>query len=76
MNAEQALQMIDAVAAQLGEHFEAVEILASFPLEGGTQCIKRGRGNWYARQGMAHEFIGSQRGLEIAEQLSQPDDND
>ncbi len=71
MTVEQAHKMIEASLANLSEHFEAVEILASYPSpEGGTRCVKRGCGNWYARQGMAHEFIGSERAVEIAEELN------
>lgn len=42
----------------LMEHFECVQVLVSFPADnGGTGRFFMGAGNWYARQGMAHEFI-------------------
>lgn len=71
MNNEEAMKMIQATAAQLGEHFEAVQILVSRPQEGGggTHCVKSGIGNWYARQGMAHEFIEEDKAQEHAAAL-------
>lgn len=44
-------------AEDLGEHFDAVQILACVCDDEGTSNISRGSGNWFARQGMAHEFI-------------------
>jgi len=72
MKSEDAKQMIEAIASQLSEHFDAVQILISFPCDGGdgggtaTQGLCAGRGNWYARQGMAHEFINRDQAREIA----------
>lgn len=58
MTNEEAEQLLQRTAEQLGEHFDAVQILASKPRDGGgTACFKSGAGNWYARQGMAHEFV-------------------
>ncbi len=42
----------------LMEHFEAVQILASITTQNGTEFVNLGAGNWFARQGMAHDFIG------------------
>jgi hypothetical protein len=59
--------LVDAAAEKLGEQFDAVQILASGPRDGGgTRCFKSGSGNWYARQGMAHEFIEEDRANEHA----------
>lgn len=57
MNAQEAEQLLESAAAKLMEHFGAVQIFASWTEEGYTKCSKRGGGDWYARQGMAHEFI-------------------
>jgi hypothetical protein len=67
-------KLIEETAAKLGEHFDAVQILVTFPADGGgTAMVSRGTGNWYARQGMAQEFIGRDRAreqaFEIAERL-------
>ncbi len=72
MKTEDAKKMIEAIASQMSEHFDAVQILVSFPCDGGdgggtaTQGLCAGRGNWYARQGMAHEFIERDKANELA----------
>lgn len=79
MSGEEAEKLLEEAAAKLGEHFDAVQILASWNEEGLSKCSKRGAGNWYARQGMAHEFINAdiaqEHAREIAEQLEPPDDD-
>ena len=60
MEYEDALEMLQMAAAKLGEHFEAVQITASWTEAGVTQCVKDGCGNWYARLGMTKEFIAEQ----------------
>lgn len=80
MTAQEAEKMLEDVAAKIGEHFDAVQILATWT-EGGT-CLhaKRGAGNWYARMGMAHEFIETNKADDqavlIAEKLNPPDEGD
>ena len=57
MNAEEAEEMCERIAEQLGEHFDAVQILVSWNEDGFSLCTKKGSGNWYARIGMAREFL-------------------
>lgn len=46
----------------LKHRFDAVQILVSRVDEtGNTQCCKKGIGNWYARTGMAREFLEEDR---------------
>lgn len=71
MKREEAERILEDAAARLGEHFDAVQILASGNEEGLTFCCKRGVGNWYARRGMAHEFINADQAQEIAHQIAQ-----
>lgn len=61
MNLEELTKIVEKAAADLGEHFEAVEILASNSDGEGTKCIKRGGGNYYARIAMAQEFVDEDR---------------
>lgn len=73
------VKIVETAAAKLGEHYEAVQILVSGPLEGGgTRCLKRGVGNFYARQGMAHEFINedmaAETGRSVAAHLESQDE--
>lgn len=46
----------------LSEYFDAVQILVSVDQPDGTGNIFLGTGNWFARQGMAHEFINDGQG--------------
>ncbi len=52
-DAEMIMQHVRA----LGEHFASVQIMVSNNEDGNTYGIFRGCGDWYARQGLAHEFI-------------------
>jgi hypothetical protein len=80
MNREEAERLLDSHASQLSEMFDAVLILGSFlEPDGTTACIAGGQGNWYARQGMAAQFIARAKaeGLvdEIRRDEDQPDDD-
>ena len=74
--------IIDRAIDALMEHFEAVQILATTRdgHTGDTYDWMRGRGNWYARTGLAHSFIKKDEaqdiGLEVANQLPHDDDGD
>jgi len=59
MDPYEAKRIVDSHAAQLSEHFDAVQILASYSLNGGTQSISGGSGNWFARLGMGESFHSS-----------------
>ena len=72
--------MIQDAANRLGEHFSSVQILVSWPNEkGGTKSCKKGYGDWYARQGLAREFINedvaNEHAIKIAEKLEPPPDD-
>jgi hypothetical protein len=78
MTAEEAENMLEECAAKIGEHFEAVQIMATWTEAGICRHAKRGVGNWYARMGMAHEFIETNKADDqaclIAEKLTPPND--
>lgn len=57
MNREQLSELLTRHARELGEHFDAVQILASTATADGTNILRLGVGNWFTRQGMAHDFI-------------------
>lgn len=71
MTHEEAGVMLTEFAAKIGEYFDAVQILASWTEDGCTYCQKRGTGNWYARVGMAHQFIDSDVAEETAIQIAE-----
>ena len=67
---------IDGILAEfmpkLMEHCDAVQVLLTFPsADGKTRGKVNGRGNWYARQGMAHEFITTDQAREIAHAIAE-----
>lgn len=58
MTPGQKEEVVQKCVAVLSEHFDCVQILASeLTPENNTGSIFSGSGNWYARQGMAREFI-------------------
>lgn len=54
----------------LMEHFEAVQIMVSSTVPDGTSNIFKGGGNWFARQGMAHDFIRQDKARTDAREIS------
>lgn len=80
MSGEEINEMLDNAASKLGEHVNAVQILVSWTEEGITYAAKRGVGDWYARQGLVHEFINADIAVENAQQLARimpkPDTDD
>ena len=56
---------------QLMEHFDAVQILATVVSERGSELVAIGSGNWYARRGMAEEFINRDRAVTEANELAE-----
>ena len=71
MTREQAVELLNAHAARLSEHFDAVLILASYMETDGTwAAIQAGEGNWYARQGMAARFVEQPRAEDIANEIA------
>ncbi len=50
--------LMDQCLEILGEYFDAAQILCSYVDDDGQTCrATRGKGNWYARCGMAQEFL-------------------
>lgn len=80
MTAEELGKLVEDAAAALGEHYDAVQIMVSNSDGEGTRCIKRGVGNFYARLGMAREFVeqdsGEVLGSKIADALNEDSDED
>lgn len=54
----------------LGEHFDHVQILVTWNEDALSKFWHRGSGSWYARQGMAHEFINSDIAQDAARQIA------
>ncbi len=69
MTNEQIQLLVENAARDLSEHFDAVQILVSWNEESISKNLYSGAGNWYARQGMAHDFINQDVAQENARQL-------
>jgi hypothetical protein len=70
MTNEEADALVEKCSTFLGEHFDSVQILASWNEQAMTLIARHGCGNWYARQGMARDFITADQAQEIATQLA------
>lgn len=75
MTAEQLSKIVEDAASALGEHFEAVQILVSNSDSEGTGGVSRGVGNFYARLGMAHEFIEKDSNEMLASMIKKDDED-
>lgn len=68
---EEKTAIVQKALEMLGEVFEVVQIMVSEPNpEGGTGFMYKGSGNWFARHGMAHDFIRQEVSKSHAEALS------
>lgn len=77
LSPEQLEQIVQVHVDALMEHFDAVEILASHVTEGGTGNVYRGAGNWYARTGMAADFLKRDEAETLVNRMPKPPpDND
>jgi hypothetical protein len=57
-HAEMLNGLLDEKLREISEYFDAVQILGTFvDDDGDTIRVTRGFGNWYARQGVAREFL-------------------
>lgn len=72
MNTEQVKDEIQRLILEITEQLPdaSVQVLCSWPNCGNTASVQTGVGNWYARQGMAHEFINVDIAQENANQIA------
>lgn len=71
MTGDEIQEVINDALQKLGEHANAIQILVSWNENGGTFIKSKGCGNWYARQGMAHQFINTDIAQENAVQIAE-----
>jgi hypothetical protein len=72
---ESRQKAIDQILAhflpKLMEHCDCVQVLVSFPsMTGGTAHNFQGYGNWFARQGMAQEFVTMDQAQTLATEIA------
>ena len=69
-------QILDQFLPKLMEHCDCVQVLVSFPSEtGGTAHNFQGRGNWFARQGMAQEFVNMDQAQTLAHEIAKTEED-
>lgn len=81
MTDEETFDMIDKHVDELREHFPHVQILVSWEDDTtkNTHDVFRGKGNWYARVGMAREFLTRDKEHTAAHELGKvikPDEDE
>lgn len=57
MTYEEADKRVDAALAILREHFDSIQVCASWTDAKQTYTVFSGSGNWYARVGMCRQFV-------------------
>lgn len=57
MSFDEKAKIVADISMKLGEHFDAVQILATWQEEGGTNRVFWGNGNWFARRGMMQHML-------------------
>lgn len=67
---DQRIEKMRQAVEALIEHFDSVQIMASITEDGSTNAHYVGRGDFYARLGMAHEFIENDKSQITARDLS------
>ena len=70
MTPEEIERIMTQAQDLLGDHFDCFQIMVSWNEEGLTKMRNIGGGNWYARQGMAHEFINADSAQTSALEIS------
>lgn len=70
MTDDERHRILDEAVAKLAEHFDVVQILVSWTDDRTTYAKKAGSGNWYARRGMAEEFVDSSRDEDLASRIA------
>ena len=80
MDQMEARKLLKCALAQLSEHFDGVQILASWQSREGTHFGAEGAGNWYLRQGMARMWVERDQAETNADRMREaihpPDDGD
>lgn len=81
MDTEEAYKRLEDAIMPLREHFEAIQIMSTWTEGGLCYSSYYGAGNWYARTGLAHQFLEKDKaqtfGKEVSRQLPQaPPDED
>lgn len=70
MTLEEKQRILKRHCDELAEIFDAVQILTSgLDEKGDSFQVNFGSGNYYARSGMCHDFVGQELAIQIANKL-------
>jgi hypothetical protein len=66
-------EAVDRCLGILGEHYDSIQILASYVDDEGENTIRiyKGKGSVFARHGMAHDFLNDDLRHETAKTLAE-----
>ena len=71
MTDAEAQAFLQRKSNEIAEHFDAVQIVASYLLPNGyTACIAKGSGNYYARKAMCQEFVERDQARTVADEIA------
>jgi hypothetical protein len=71
MTNDEIKALVDHHAEQLGEQFDAVQILVTWNENGLTRDLFRGRGNVHARLHMAQDYITRDNAQQLAIEIQE-----
>jgi hypothetical protein len=75
MTEDQAIRVLDRFRHQLAEHFDATQVHVSWvDPDGRTSILHRGSGNYYARMGMANDFLTREQAELVADEIARNED--
>ena len=69
MTQPEAEQILKGVVHLLGEHFEAAQIMVTWHDGEDTSRLFTDAGNWYARMGLAQEFVNVDKARDLAQEV-------
>lgn len=70
------LARLDRVLAQLSEHFDSIQIIATRHAGDGTLTFQRGTGNWFSRYGATAEWVDMQRARVLVKAQRETEDEE
>lgn len=68
--------MVQKLATDLAEHFDAVQVVASFNSGRSTFSFKAGSGDFYARIGLVREFLLADAAETMQKELAAEEDDE
>lgn len=72
-------KLVEPFMEALGEHADSIQLLMTWNEDGNTHRYWIGSGNWYARKGLAMEWLeqgqAQTQAREISEALHPPEDD-